>query len=103
MGRVTGVPFAAPQLGIIGWARVRVGSRTAVLMLVECALATALTLVLLWSPISADEPNARLATALRLTFLGQQDWPIGLGLLLGASACRCLASTRRCGAQHTSQ
>jgi hypothetical protein len=70
-------------LAIIGWARLGVGSRTAALMLVECALATALMLVLLWSPISADQPNARLATALHLTFLGQQDWPIGLGLLLG--------------------
>lgn len=70
-------------LALIGWSRVEVNRRVAVLMLIECCLASGLIIATLWSPVSAAEPNTRLATDLRVTFLGNEVWPVGVILLLG--------------------
>ena len=54
---------------------------------VESVLILAVAIAYMWSPGSADEPNARLAAIEQIRFLGQDTWGLGVALLiLGVAA-----------------
>lgn len=59
--------------------------------LAECLVLLAAAIIYLWSPASLAEPNARLAVALRVRFLGQDVSWLGIGLVLLAVALSVMA------------
>jgi len=52
----------------------------------ECLIILIAAVGYMWSPVSAGEPNARLAAIEQVRFLGQDAWPIGLTLCLAGVA-----------------
>ncbi|MDQ6885354.1 MAG: hypothetical protein M3077_14140 [Candidatus Dormibacteraeota bacterium] len=59
--------------------------------LAECLVVLAAAIIYLWSPASLAEPNARLAVALRVPFLGHDVFWFGIGLVLLAVALSLMA------------
>jgi hypothetical protein len=53
--------------------------------LVECLAVVALGLVYMWSAGGMREPNATLAAFQHVHFLGQDTWPIGVLIVIGAA------------------
>jgi hypothetical protein len=52
----------------------------------ECLVVLASAVTFLWSPASSGEPNAQLAVATQLRFLGRDAWPLGVPLMLIGAA-----------------
>jgi hypothetical protein len=66
--------------------RVMTATRGLVLAaLVECGAVVGLGLAYMWSPAATSEPNAVLAAAEHVRFLGQQTWPLGVLILLAGA------------------
>ncbi|HYM49243.1 MAG TPA: hypothetical protein VET65_01605 [Candidatus Limnocylindrales bacterium] len=52
----------------------------------ECLVVTAAALIYMWSAGGVREPNAVLAAQMRVRFLGQDTWPLGIAILVAAAA-----------------
>ncbi len=54
----------------------------------ECLLVLAGAIIYMWSPAAVSEPNAQLAVAEQIRFLGRDTWWLGIpALLAGATSC----------------
>ncbi|MDQ6710360.1 MAG: hypothetical protein M3Z11_07355 [Candidatus Dormibacteraeota bacterium] len=82
---------AMVALVVVALARVPLTEGILRIALAECLALLAVAIVYMWSPASLAEPNARLAIALRVRFLGQDVLWLGLVLLLLAATLSLMA------------
>ncbi len=75
-------------LVIVALARAPMTGGMLVVAMAECLLVLAAAVAVMWSPVSLSEPNAQLAVAEQIRFLGRDTWPFGVALMLiGAASC----------------
>jgi hypothetical protein len=79
---------ALVALLIVAATRAPLGEGTIAIAGSECLLLLAAAIIYMWSPAAVSEPNAQLAVAEQIRFLGRDTWWLGIPLLVaGATSC----------------
>lgn len=79
---------ALVTLCIVAAVRAPLGEGTMAIAGIECLLLLAAAIVYMWSPAASGEPNAQLAMAEQIRFLGRDTWWLG-ALLMVAGLASC--------------